>query len=78
VTTPSAICTRINAATIQKYLTVARCEGVASQVANGSVAGSEGTSSSERRAAYHQTIAEIRASSMMILTPVQTTVSPVG
>ena len=30
------------------------------------------------RAAYHQTIAEMPASSMMMLTPVQTTVSPVG
>ena len=37
-----------------------------------------GSSSASRRDAYHQAIAEIPASSMMMLTPVQTTASPVG
>ena len=36
------------------------------------------SSSSSRRDAYHHAIAEIPASSMMMLTPVQTTASPVG
>ena len=76
--TPSSICTKIKAETTPKYLIVARCEGVASQRANGSIAGGTGSSSSRRRDAYHHAIAEMPASSMMMLTPVHTTASPVA
>ena len=57
---------------------VARCDGVASQRPSGSVSGGAGSPSSLFFAAYHQAIAEMPASSMMMLTPVHTTVSPVG
>jgi len=72
------ICTRISAETIQKYFSVARCEGVACQLASGSTAGTLSCCSSLVSEAYHQTIAQIPARSMMMLTPVQSTLSPVG
>jgi hypothetical protein len=57
---------------------VARCEGVASHAANGSVSEGSRSSPSPLFDARNQAIAEIPASSMMILTPVHTTLSPVG
>src|SRR5215470_5919574 len=68
----------MRAATTQKYFNVARWDGVACQRINGSCAGSPGSCSVFFLAAYHHTIADIPASSMMMLTPVQRTVSPVA
>src|SRR3954471_17744696 len=68
----------MSAATTQKYFTVACCDGVAAQRPKGSISGVSRSSSSLRRAAYHHAIAEMPASNMMMLTPVQTTVSPLG
>ena len=76
--TPSNICSRIKAETTQKYLTVACCDGVAFQSSSGSLVGGEDSSLSARREAYHHAIAEMPANSMMMLTPVQTTASPVA
>jgi hypothetical protein len=64
--------------TTQKYFTVARCEGVAAQAPSGSVAGIGPSCSATFCDAYHQTMAQIPAKSIMMLTPVQSTLSPVG
>src|SRR5581483_5666447 len=72
-----SICTRMSADTTQKYLSVARCDGVAFQLASGSQAGTVSGSAGFSEA-YHQTIAQMPASSIMMLTPVHSTVSPVG
>src|SRR5215475_14039888 len=71
------ICTRMSAETTQKYFSVARCEGVACQLPRGSPAGTLGISSCFSEA-YHQTMAQMPASNMMMLTPVHKTLSPVG
>src|SRR5215831_4811660 len=68
----------MRAATTQKYFNVARWDGVACQRISGSCAGGPGSGSVFFLAAYHHTITEIPASSMMMLTPVQRTVSPVA
>src|SRR5215831_8369250 len=75
---PTAICVKMSAATTQKYFKVARWDGVAFHRARGSSAGNAGSSSVFFLAAYHQTIAEMPARSMMMLTPVHNTVSPVA
>src|SRR5215471_83913 len=75
---PTTICASISAATTQKYFSVARCDGVARQRMSGSSAGIGGGSSLFFFDAYHHTIVEIPANSMMMLTPVQRTVSPVA
>src|SRR6266702_8588161 len=72
------IWTRISPETTQKYFSVARWEGVAAQAPRGSVAGIGPTGSAAFCEAYHQTMAQIPASNMMMLTPVHRTLSPVG
>src|SRR5437868_2562927 len=76
--TPIRICTRISAETTQKYFSVARCDAVAVHEPSGSVAGSSAGASSAFCDAYHHTMAQMPASSMMMLTPVHSTLSPVG
>jgi hypothetical protein len=66
------------AATTQKYLTTARCDGVATDARSGSFAGASGSGSCSRWDAWYEAINPMPASSMMMLTPVQTTVSAVG
>src|SRR5262245_30776616 len=68
----------MRAETTQKYLRVARCEGVAAQAPRGSVAGIVPSGSAACCDASHQTIAQMPASSMMMLTPVHNTLSPVA
>src|SRR5579871_6501870 len=75
---PMTICTRISPETTQKYLSVARCEGVAAQAPSGSMAGIGPSGSAAFCEAYHQTMEQIPANSMMMLTPVHKTLSPVG
>src|ERR1044071_8535119 len=75
---PMRICTRISAETTKKYFSVARCEGVAAQAPGEAGGGPGPAGSSALCAAYHQTMAEMPASSMMMLTPVHITPSPVG
>jgi hypothetical protein len=74
------ICTRKSAAVSQKNFITARCEGVATAASSGSVAGAWACTSSSprRRTACHVAIAPSPASSIRMLTPVHTTVSPDG
>ena len=75
--TPMMICTTASAETTQKYLTVAFCDGVGVEPSSGSEAGGSTSSSCSCRACQNA-ITPMPASSMMMLTPVQTTASPVG
>src|SRR5690348_11634510 len=75
---PRRICTRMRAETTKKYFRVARWDGVAAQVPSGSVCGMGPAGSDAFCEAYHHTMAQMPASSMIMLTPVQITLSPVG
>ena len=75
---PTMICTRISSDTTQKYLMVARCDGVGTHLPERVRRGQLAVVSSCFCEAYHQTMPQIPASSMMMLTPVHITLSPVG
>src|SRR5690606_41116115 len=64
--------------TIQKYFIVACCDGVASRPRSGSSLGTSPVACSRGCVANHQARAPIPARSARTLTPVQTTLSPVG
>ena len=74
---PITICRTASAETTQKYLTVAFCDGVGVEPRSGSDAGGSTSGSCSWRACQNA-IAPMPASSIMMLTPVQTTASPVG
>ncbi len=64
--------------TTQKYFTTDRCEGEARPPSSGSLTGRSPAIGSGSREAYHHAIKPMPASSMITLTPVHTTASPVG
>src|SRR6185369_3904859 len=74
---PMMIWSSARAATVQKYFTVARCEGVLLELSKGSVAGA-GVGGSGSCFACRKAIKPMPPSNRMMLTPVQTTASPVG
>src|SRR5688572_14397866 len=74
---PNVICTRTRAETTQKYLIVARCDGVATAPSRGSRSGTASGAGSCLRAAYHHAMPPTAARSRITLTPVHTSASGV-
>ena len=75
---PTAIWSSSNAATVQKYLRTASCDGNERLRRSGSSSGISPWGGSAGCVAYQKAIKPMPASSAMMLTPVQTIASPVG